>query len=154
MRVIMRADVDSVGKKGDVVDVSDGYARNYLLPRSLAMKATAGAEAQAQFMRRSRVVKDATERGAAEEVATKLVPTTITITAKSSGAGTKDEPARLFGSVTTSEIADAIKAQTGIEVDRRKLHLDESIRTTGTHQATARLHPDVQFPVTIEVVPA
>jgi large subunit ribosomal protein L9 len=145
MRVILRRDVDTVGKKGDVLDVTDGYARNYLLPKGLAMKATDGAETQAASMRRARDVKDARDRGAAEEVATRLVPTVITIKAKAGSEG------RLFGSVTAADVAEAVAAQTGIELERRRLHLDEPIKSIGTHQLTAKLHADVEFPITVEV---
>lgn len=146
MKVILRADVNGVGKRGDVCDVADGYARNLLLPKGLAMKATPGAAQQATAMRRSRDVRDASDRTAAQEIATKLVPTRIEIPAR---AGTEG---KLFGSVTTTEIADAVLVQTGIELDRRNLHLDEPIRTIGEHTATARLHAEVEFPVTIDVV--
>lgn len=148
MRVVLHADVDGVGTKGQVVDVADGHARNLLLPTRQAVKATPGAEAQAEGMRRRRSERDAIERGQAEEIAKTLVPATITVTAKAGGEG------RLFGSVTTSEVAEAIEAQTGIVVDRRKLVIDEAIKETGEFQVTARLHPDVQFPVRIEVVGA
>lgn len=145
MQVVLRTDVADLGKKGDVIDVADGYARNYLVPRGLAMKASKGAAAQATVMRRSRDVKDARERGAAEEVATKLVPQVIKLTSRAGGEG------KLFGSVTTTDVAEAVLAQTGIELDRRKLHLDEPIRVVGTHRVTVRLHSDVEFPVTVEV---
>lgn len=145
MQVVLRTDVADLGKKGDVIDVADGYARNYLVPRGLAMKASKGAAAQASVMRRSRDVKDARERGAAEEVATKLVPQVIKLTSRAGGEG------KLFGSVTTTDVAEAVLAQTGIELDRRKLHLDEPIRVVGTHRVTVRLHSDVEFPVTVEV---
>lgn len=146
MKVILRADVNGVGKRGDICDVADGYARNFLMPRGLAMKASEGAASQASAMRRSRDVKDAKARSAAEEIATKLVPTRITITARSGSEG------RLFGSITTSDIAEAVVAQTGIEIDRRTLRLDEPIKSLGEHTVPARLHPDVEFPVTIDVV--
>ncbi|MDQ3385439.1 MAG: 50S ribosomal protein L9 [Actinomycetota bacterium] len=145
MQVVLRTDVADLGKKGDVIDVADGYARNYLVPRGLAMKASKGAAEQATVMRRSRDVKDARERGAAEEVATKLVPQVIKLTSRAGGEG------KLFGSVTTTDVAEAVLAQTGIELDRRKLHLDEPIRVVGTHRVTVRLHSDVEFPVTVEV---
>lgn len=146
MQVILRTDLANVGKRGDVIDVADGYARNFLLPKGFALKASAGADAQAKAMRRSRDVRDAAARGAAEDVAKTLVPATITVSARAGTAG------RLFGSVTTSEIAEAIKAQTGHQVDRRQLHLDEPIKTAGTHQVPAKLHADVEFQVTVEVV--
>jgi large subunit ribosomal protein L9 len=146
VRVILRRDVDAVGKKGDILEVADGYARNFLLPKGLAIKATAGAESQAASMRRARDVKDARDRGAAEDVATRLVPAVITIKAK---AGTEG---RLFGSVTAADVVDAVSSQTGIELERRRLHLDEPIKSIGTHQVTAKLHNDVEFPITVEVV--
>ena len=145
MKIILRADVNGVGKRGDVCDVADGYARNLLLPKGLAMKASAGAAGQATAMRRARDVRDASDRTAAQEIATKLVPTRIAISARAGAEG------KLFGSVTTTEIADAVLAQTGIELDRRDLHLDEPIRTVGEHTATARLHAEVEFPITIDV---
>jgi len=148
MRVILRSDVSNVGNKGDVVEVADGFARNYLLPRGWAMKATAGAESQAAGMRKSRDVKDAADRGAAEEVATKLVPATITIETRASGEG------KLFGSIHAAEIVAAIAAQTGIEIDRKQVRLDEPIKTAGSHIVPVKLHPEVEFPVSLEIVGA
>jgi large subunit ribosomal protein L9 len=148
MRVVLRSDVAAVGKKGDILDVSDGYARNFLLPKGLALKATKGAETQAQAMRRSRDVKDARDRSAAEEVARQLVPAVIRISAKAGSEG------RLFGSVTTVDVVDAVQTQTGIDLDRRRLHLDEPIKSLGSHQVPAKLHSDVEFVITVEVVPA
>lgn len=145
MQIVLRTDIADLGKKGDVIDVADGYARNYLVPRGLAMKASKGASEQATVMRRSRDVKDARERGAAEEVATRLVPQVISLSARAGAEG------KLFGSITTVDVAEAVLAQTGIELDRRKLHLDEPIREVGTHRVTVRLHADVEFPVTVEV---
>jgi large subunit ribosomal protein L9 len=148
MRVVLHADVEGVGTKGEVVDVADGHARNLLLPSGLAVKATAGSESQAEGMRRRRAVKDASDRAGAEEIAKVLVPTTVTVTAKAGAEG------RLFGSIGTAEVAEAIETQTGIVIDKRRLVLDEPIKETGEHQLTARLHPSVQFPVHIEVVGA
>ncbi|MGN6696153.1 MAG: 50S ribosomal protein L9 [Aquihabitans sp.] len=148
MRVILRTDVKGVGNKGDVLDVTNGYGRNFLLPRGLAFLATTGAEAQAEGMRRSRDIKDAAERSAAEEVAKTLVSSPVTIPARV-GADEK-----LFGSVTSADIAEAVAAQTGVEIDRKQLLLDEPIRTVGTHLVPLKLHANVEFPVTVEVVPA
>lgn len=147
MRVILRADVDNVGKKGDVCDVADGFARNYLVPKGLAMGASDGAMQQAQSMRRARDVKDAKDREAAEAIARRLVPAVIRIPAK---AGTEG---RLFGSVTATEVATAVETQTGIAIDRRRLHLDEPIKSLGSHEVPVKLHADVEFRVTLEVVP-
>jgi large subunit ribosomal protein L9 len=146
MKVILRTDVSELGKRGDVLDVADGYARNFLMPRGLAMKATDGAASQAASMRRARDLRDAQDRSAAEALATKLVPKVITVPAR---AGTEG---RLFGSVTTADIAAAIEAQTNVQIDRRKLVLAEPIKALGTHVVPAKLHSDVEFPVTIDVV--
>jgi large subunit ribosomal protein L9 len=147
MKVILRSDLDGLGKRGDIVDVADGHARNYLLPKGLAITASAGAVDQAAKMRRARDLRDAHAREAAQQIATTLVPKIITITAKAGSEG------KLFGSVTTADVVEAVQAQTGIELERRQLTL-EPIKTLGTHSATASLHPAVSFPITLEVVPA
>ncbi|HSL57392.1 MAG TPA: 50S ribosomal protein L9 [Acidimicrobiales bacterium] len=145
MKVILRADVQGVGKRGDICDVADGYARNFLVPKGFAMKASPKAETQAASMRRSRDARDARDRAAATDIATTLVPTVITIASKAGGEG------RLFGSVTTSDVAEAVAAQTGVTIDRRQLHLEEPIKTVGTHLVSAKLHAEVEFPITVEV---
>jgi large subunit ribosomal protein L9 len=147
MKVVLRSDIKGIGKRGDIVDVADGHARNYLVPNGQAIPASPGIEAQATSMRRSRDVKDSKERSEAEVVARKLVPAVITIKAKTHGPEGK-----LFGSVTTTDIADAVRDQTGIELDKRAIHMDEHIRTTGSHGAQIRLHSDVQFTLNVEVV--
>ena len=143
MKVVLRQPVDGLGKRGDIIDVSVGHARNYLIPHALAIPATAGIEAQAESMRRSRMLRDAKDREAAEEIAKHLVSKTISITAR---AGEGD---RLFGSVSMSDIAAAINDQ---DIDRRKLEIADAIKELGQYQVTVRLHSDVQFPVTVEVV--
>lgn len=148
MQVILRNDLEGLGKRGDIVDVADGHARNYLLPKGLAISASAGAVEQAAKMRRARDLRDASDREAATTVASTLVPKVITIPAKAGAEG------KLFGSVTTADIVAAVADQTGVELDRKSLHLDEQIKTTGQHTATASLHPEVSFPITIEVVAA
>jgi len=102
-------------------------------------------QTQAQAMRRSRDTKDAVARAAAEEIAKTLVPAVITVTSRASGEG------KLFGSVTTTEVLEAVTTQTGIELERKHIHLDEPIKTIGTHHVTAKLHPEVQFQITVEV---
>jgi large subunit ribosomal protein L9 len=146
VKVILRADVSGLGKRGDIVEVSKGYARNFLEPRSLAFPASEGATEQAQAMRRARDLKAAQDREGAEEIAKVLVARTIEVSARAGEGG------RLFGSVTSSEVAEAVAAQTGIELDRRDLQMEEHIKELGTHHVTAKLHSDVQFPITIEVV--
>jgi large subunit ribosomal protein L9 len=147
MKVILRNDLVGVGKRGDIVEVSDGHARNYLLPKGHALVATDGAVSQAKAMRRARDLRDAADRESAQTIASALVARTITITAK---AGTEG---RLFGSVTTGDIAQAIHAQANISIDRKKLHV-EQIKTLGTYSVAVKLHSDVEFPVSVEVVKA
>jgi large subunit ribosomal protein L9 len=148
MKVILRADHKVLGKRGDIVDVSDGHARNYLLPQGLALPASEGAVNQAAAMRRARDLRDASDRESAETIAKKLVAKVITISAKS-GAGD-----RLYGSVTASDVAAAVQAQASIELDRKKLVMPDAIKTLGQYSVTAKLHSDVEFPITIEVVKA
>lgn len=146
MKIILRADVANVGKKGDVVDVAEGYARNYLVPKGLGLRATDGLVAQAAAMRRSRDLKDARDREAAEQLARTLVPMVIRIPAKAGNEG------RLFGSVTAADVVAAVEAQAGATLDRRRLHLDEPIKTLGVHEVPVRLHTEVEFRITVEVV--
>jgi large subunit ribosomal protein L9 len=146
MRVVLRTDVDGVGKKGDVLDVADGFARNYLVPKGRAIVATPGVQAQADAMRRSRDIKDARDREGAEAVARKLVPLVIKIPARAGREG------RLFGSVTAADVADAVTAQSGIDLDRRRLQIDEPIKALGTHEVPVKLHTDVEFRLNVEVV--
>ncbi len=147
MKVILRSDLAGVGKRGDIVDVADGYGRNYLLPRGLAFLASDGAVDQAGKMRRARDQRDASDREAAQGVATRLVPKVITISAKAGNEG------KLFGSVTVADVVDAVLEQTGVELERRQLTSDP-IRTLGQHTLTAKLHSDVSFPITVEIVSA
>jgi len=148
MKVLLRSDVAGVGLKGDILDVADGYGRNFLIPKGLAVVANGKVEAQAAAMRRSRDQRDAAARAAAQEIASKLVPAVIAVSSRAKDGG------ELFGSVTVTEIVDAVAAQTGIELDRHSVHLDEHIKTVGTHSAGVKLHPEVQFALTIEVAAA
>ena len=146
MKIILRADVDSLGTKGDMLDVADGYARNFLFPRGLALAATKGAIAQAESMREARRRKDETDQHAAEELRDRLASTPVRVPAQAGADG------RLFGSVTAADVADAVVEQLGIELDRRRLHLDEPIRALGVHDVTLRLHTEVEAHVSVEVV--
>jgi large subunit ribosomal protein L9 len=148
VRVVLRSDIDKVGKRGDIIDVADGYARNYLLPKGHAIVATKGVTSQASAMRRARDLKDAKDRESAEVVARTLVPLVIRIPARSGSGG------RLFGSVTSTDVVDAVANQTKVVLDRRRLHLDEPIKTLGLHEIPVKLHADVEFRVTVEVVPS
>ncbi|HVL50403.1 MAG TPA: 50S ribosomal protein L9 [Actinomycetota bacterium] len=146
--LILRSDVDNVGKKGDVVDVADGFARNFLMAKGLAIKATPGAVAQATGMRRARAVKDARDRESAEQVARVLVTKVIRITGRAGPEG------RLFGSVTTADLVAAVQEQAGVTLERKRVHLEEPIKALGNHEVPVRLHPEVEFRLPVEVVPA
>jgi large subunit ribosomal protein L9 len=143
-RIILRSDIDKLGKRGDIVEVSDGHFRNYLAPRGLAIKATDGAVSQAGAMRRARDLRDATDREGAQAIASALVAKTITIQVKAGSEG------RLYGSVNAADVAQAIEEQTGIVVDRKQLTVPQ-IKATGEHSVTAKLHSAVEFPITLEV---
>lgn len=146
MNVILRSDIAGIGRRGDIVTVADGHARNYLLPRGLALVATDGAVDQANSMRRARDLREASDREAARTVAEALTAKVITVKAKSGNEG------RLFGSVTTADLASALAAQAGVSLDRKKI-ISQPIRTTGSHTAVVRLHADVECTIKISVVP-
>ena len=147
-RVVLRSDVPNLGKRGDICDVADGYARNFLLPKGHAIAANSGIAKQAATMRKARETKDAHDRQLAEAVARSLVQLVIRVPMRAGPEG------RLFGSVTTANLADAISEQGGVEIDRYRIQLDEPIKTLGTHEVPIRLHSEVEFPVTVEVVRA
>ena len=146
MNVILRSDVKGLGKRGDVVSVTDGHARNFLLPKGLAIGASEGAVAQAAAMRKARDNKERASRAAAQEVASRLGAATVSVTAKAGNEG------RLFGSITSADLAKAIAAQTGIEVDKRDIEIDAPIRTVGRHSVSVRLFHDVTSTVSVDVV--
>ena len=146
MKIVLREDVDTLGRKGDLVEVADGYARNYLVPRGLAMQATKGVVAQADSMRRAREVKETRDRDAAQTIAAQLGSRAIEVKARAGEGG------KLFGSVTAADVADAVQAQTGIELDRRKVVLDEPIRELGDAQVQVRLPAEVVVAVAVAVV--
>lgn len=146
MRVVLHETVSGLGNRGDLVEVADGYARNSLIPKGLAQQASPGVEAQAQAMKRSWQVKNTKEREAAEEVAKILVSRAIEIQARAGAEG------KLFGSVTAADIAEAIHEQANVEIDRRMVEMEDSIRTVGSHLVTVKPHSEVEFPVTITVV--
>jgi large subunit ribosomal protein L9 len=147
MKVLLQKPVDKLGQPGDVVEVADGYARNYLVPQGMAIKAAKGAERQAESMRRAHDVRESKEKTEHEAVASQLIAAGgLTIRARAGEEG------KLFGSVTAADVADAIAAQTGVAVDRRAVHLEEPIRTVGTHEVHVKLFTDVEPVVTVEVV--
>jgi large subunit ribosomal protein L9 len=146
MRIVLRSDVPNLGKRGDICDVADGYARNFLLPKGHAIPANSGIAQQAATMRKARETKDAHDRQVAEGVARSLVQLVIRVPMRAGPEG------RLFGSVTTANIADAIAEQASVDIDRHRIQLEEPIKTLGTHEVPVRLHSEVEFPVTVEVV--
>lgn len=146
MKVVLRQDVDHLGHKGDVLDVADGYARNFLVPRGLAMRAGKGTVAQAGAMRRNREARDRREREAATALAAQLRDKRVEVRARAGEGG------RLFGSVTAADVADAVRDQLGVEVDRRRVQLDEPLKELGDHEIGVRLHTDVDATLNVAVV--
>lgn len=149
MKLILTAEVDNLGEPGDTVEVKDGYGRNYLLPRGLAIAATRGAERQAEAIRRAREIKAVRGIEHANELKTAL-----------EGLGTIELPARtasdrgkLFGSVTASDITEAIKKAGGPNLDKRTVQLPKGhIKTLGTYPVTVRLHPELDAAVSVNIV--
>ena len=148
MKIILQRPVDNLGNPGDVADVADGYARNYLIPRGLAIKAEKGALRHAESLKRAHVSRLSKEKGEYEAIASKLI---------GAGAlriqGRAGEEGRLFGSVTAADIAEALAEQAGVAVDRKDVQLVEPIRSLGTHEVRVKLFHDVEPVVTVEVTP-
>jgi large subunit ribosomal protein L9 len=144
MKVILTADLPHVGDVGQVVDVADGYGRNYLIPRGFAILATPGNERSLVQQQKARLVREAKNKAEAEALATQLQALPLSI-AKKTGEGE-----RLYGSVTSMDIADLIKAR-GISLDRRRIMLDTPLKTLGRHKVPIRLHPDVIAEVEVAV---
>jgi large subunit ribosomal protein L9 len=145
MEVILKEDVLHLGHRGDLVKVADGYGRNFLLPRKLALQATLANKAVVEQMKAAAARRFATEKALAEELAAKLEPVALEFTRKSSEAG------HLFGSVTSADIAAALDAQ-GFEVDRRKIHLDEPLKSLGEFNVAIRLYREVTAHVKVKVL--
>lgn len=147
MRVLLRRDVDGVGRRGDVVDVSGGYARNFLLPSGAALLATDTMASQAESMRRARDLRDARDNEAAQTQKSALERQAVRIPARASAQG------KLFGSVGPVEVASALSAATGVTLDRSQVLLDEHLKELGEAQVEVKLFGDVRANVTVEVVP-
>jgi large subunit ribosomal protein L9 len=146
VKVILANDVEKLGLKGDVVTVADGYARNYLVPKGLALVATKGSLRQAEMMTRARREKEQRDKEAAASRVASLGASPVYISARAGEEG------RLFGSVTKSDVARAIEEQLGEAVDRHLVRLDDPIRSLGTHQVEVHLHEEVNALVTVEVI--
>ncbi|WP_127467359.1 50S ribosomal protein L9 [Streptomyces sp. B27] len=148
MKIIVTHEVSGLGTAGDVVDVKDGYARNYLVPRGFAIRWTKGGEKDVAQIRRARKIHEIATIEQANEVKAKLEAVKVRLAVRSGDAG------RLFGSVTPADIASAIKAAGGPEVDKRRVELGAPIKTLGGHQVSVRLHPEVAAKLGVEVVAA
>ena len=148
MKVILLQDVRGKGKKGQMLEVSDGYARNYMLPRKIAIEATADAVNTMRMNDKATQERIAKEKAEAMEVSKKLREMTIVVNAKGGGNG------RLFGSVTNQEIADALKAKTGIALDKRKIVITDAIKNVGTYTVTCKLGYEISAPLTVKIVEA
>ena len=147
MKVILQKEIDKLGTPGEVVTVADGYARNYLVPRGLAVPATKGAVRHADALKRTHGERVAKARGEAEALAARLSGARIQVSHRAGEEG------KLFGSITAQDLAAEIEREAGQSIDRRSIHLEEPIRSVGTHQVYVRLHPDVTATITVEVQP-
>ena len=145
MKVILLQDVKGKGKKGQMIEVSDGYARNFMLPRKLAVEATADAINTMKMNDKATQERPARERAEAMDISRKLRELTLVVKAKGGGAG------KLFGSVTNQEIADSLKNQTGIALDKRKIVLSDPIKSVGTYTVTCKLGYEITAPLTVKI---
>lgn len=148
MKLILTQEVTGLGAPGDVVEVAGGYGRNYLVPRGLAMRWTRGAEKQIDLIKRARSARDIRSLDDAKQAAGRLSGLTVRLQTRAGGSG------RLFGSVGPADIADAVRAAGGPELDRRRIEVRNPIKTVGAHQVTVRLHPEVSATLEIEIVGA
>lgn len=146
MKVLLRSDIKGVGRRGDIVNVSSGHARNFLLPNDLAIVANAGTIAQAEVMRKSRELQIAADRESARLVAASLSTTVIKIAAKAGNEG------RLFGSINAAEIAKAVLDQTGVTIDRKSIQVETPLRQLGEHSVTAEIFAGVVATLKLEIV--
>ncbi|MEV0035265.1 50S ribosomal protein L9 [Streptomyces sp. NPDC056909] len=148
MKIILTHEVSGLGAAGDVVDVKDGYARNYLVPRGFAIRWTKGGEKDVAQIRRARKIHEIATIEQANEIKARLEAVKVRLAVRSGDAG------RLFGSVTPADLASAIKSAGGPEVDKRRIELGSPIKTLGSHQVSVRLHPEVAAKLGIEVIAA
>jgi large subunit ribosomal protein L9 len=148
MQLILTYKVQGLGEKGDIVNVADGYGRNFLLPRNLAIETTKGAIAHAQALKERRDVAGREARLEAEKIASNLVLSRVVIAASSGDEG------KLFGSIGTSDIVNGVLKFTGVELDRKSIMLEKPIKDIGLHEVNVKLHSDVQFTLTLDVIPA
>ena len=145
MKVILLQDVKGKGKKGQMIEVSDGYARNFMLPRKVAIEATADSINTMRMNDKATQERIAREKAEAMELSKKLREMTLVVTAKGGGAG------RLFGSVTNQEISDALKAKAGVTIDKRKIVISDPIKNVGTYTVTCKLGYEITAPLTVKI---
>jgi large subunit ribosomal protein L9 len=145
MKVILQKTVERLGDPGDVADVADGYARNYLIPRGLAIRAEKGALRHAESLKRAHETRTKARKGEFEALAARLLEAPIVVRARAGDEG------RLFGSVTAADVAEAVSAQAGVTLDRKDVHLDEPIRSIGTHEVRIHLFAEVDPVLTLDV---
>jgi large subunit ribosomal protein L9 len=146
MKVILQQSVEKLGEPGDIVEVASGYARNYLVPRGLAVGAQKGALKHAENLKRAHVSRQSKEKVESEALAARLIASKVTIAARAGDEG------KLFGSVTAADVAEAIASQADIQVDRKDVHLEEPIRSLGTHEVRIHLFAEVDPVLSVEVV--
>jgi large subunit ribosomal protein L9 len=145
MKLILTQEVADLGAPGDVVEVKDGFGRNYLVPRGLAIRWTRGAAKQVESIKKARSVREVRDLGHAEEIRQQLEALTVRISAQAGSTG------RLFGAVSVSDIVDAVKAAGGPDIDKRRIQMSSPVKTVGSHQVTVKVHDDVTATLTLDV---
>lgn len=148
MKIVLTQEVRALGAPGDVVEVADGYARNFLIPRKLAIRATSGSLKQVETIRRTREIREVRNLEQAQQIAGQLGSLQIRVPAKAGDTG------RLFGQITTAQVAEAVKKAGGPKIDKKRLHIDAPIKSLGAHRVSLRIHPEVEAQINIEVVKA
>jgi large subunit ribosomal protein L9 len=146
MKLILTQEVPNLGAPGDVVDVKDGFGRNYLMPRGLAIRWTRGAEKQIDSIKKARSVREVRDLGHADEIRQQLEELTVRIPAQAGSSG------RLFGAVSVTDIVDAVKSAGGPDIDKRRIQMTSPVKTVGSHQVTVKVHDDVTATLNLEVV--
>ena len=146
MKLILTQEVSGLGAPGDIVEVKDGYGRNFLIPRGLGMRWTKGGEKQVASIRKAREVREIRDLGHAEQIKQQLEALSVKLPARSGDSG------RLFGSVTVTDIVSAVKKSGGPDIDKRRIEIGTPIKTLGSHQVSIRLHPELSAKLSLEVV--
>jgi large subunit ribosomal protein L9 len=148
MKLILTQEVSSLGAPGDVVEVKDGYGRNYLMPRGFAIRWTKGAEKQIDSIKKARSVRDVRDLGHADEIKSQLEALTVRVPAQAGSTG------RLFGAVTVADIVAAVKAAGGPDIDKRRIQVDQPIKAIGPHEVQVKVHDEVQARLSLDVFPS